>query len=314
MKTKQKIWIISFICFGVGVAVLAFGMLLGGCPGFYIDRSGIHTAADSVEEKIIEDSKELEKFSSMEIDVEYADVEVVPSDRFAIEYRISGQKNPVCEVKDGTLTFRHKETGGVYSFNFNVFTPVMGTAADYYVKVYVPEGTEFSFVVIRNEDGDVVMPDVKAASLKIKDEYGAVNIEGFEGETFKAELQDGNLKAENVKADVVDVSNEYGDIEFSKVEGTKMSAKLEEGNFKADMLNFSVTDIQSEYGDVYAGIAEAVEAYDWNLTVEYGNLRIPGYSVSSDSDELKYKVDEQREKKIKIACEDGDIEIVENEK
>ena len=47
MKSKNRIWLISFGCIGIGIVLLAAGMMLG-TPGFYIDRTGIHSQYSNI--------------------------------------------------------------------------------------------------------------------------------------------------------------------------------------------------------------------------------------------------------------------------
>ena len=77
MKNK-KIWIAAaLICILLGAALLTIGRTIGGIPGFYIDGTGLHTAEEPLHSEVIRGSDTLEPFKSIELDIEYADVELV---------------------------------------------------------------------------------------------------------------------------------------------------------------------------------------------------------------------------------------------
>lgn len=311
MKSKKKLCIVSFICVGAGIIILGIGMFLGGRPGFRIDQSGVHTAEEVVKVTAVEESKKLKKFSSMDISTEYADVEIVPSDRYAIEYRVWENKKgtPVCEVQDGKLVFREvdEKIGGVWNFSFSTMTTTEKT--DFYVKVYVPADAELSSVKINTEDGKQTIPDIKASSLEISNEYGNVDIESFQGDRLKADLDDGNMTVNAIDAGYVEISNAYGDVRLKDMKADALSADLDDGHFLADRLSCSDVDIRNEYGDVTVGMTANIKEYALDLVTEYGDINIPRYHISSGDDEMEYKIDNDSGKKIRIHCEDGDIEI-----
>ena len=85
MKVKNNVYLASFICIGAGAVLLILGLLLGGRPGFYIDKSGIHTANESgADSPYIQEKMKLDEFSTIDITIQYADLEIIPSDGYYI--------------------------------------------------------------------------------------------------------------------------------------------------------------------------------------------------------------------------------------
>lgn len=102
MKNK-KIWLfLSLGCILSGIFFLFAGTLLGGIPGFYVDRTGVHTSREAADQRrnVFQNTVELDAFDRIELDVSYVeDVALVPSDRYAVEYRTWGSaEEPVCRV------------------------------------------------------------------------------------------------------------------------------------------------------------------------------------------------------------------------
>ena len=51
----------------------------------------------------------LDEFSSIDIDLNYADIKIEPSDGYYIEYQLDGaDPEPALEVKNGKLRFKRK--------------------------------------------------------------------------------------------------------------------------------------------------------------------------------------------------------------
>lgn len=312
MKTKKKIWILSFICVGVGIIILGIGIFLGGVPGFQIDSSGIHTAGEVIEVTSVKDSRELESFSSMDISTEYADVKIIPSDKYAIEYCVMDSKRskPVCKVEEGKLVFQEpdEKTGGAWNFTFS--TAVTKEKGEYYVNIYVPADKKLSALKFDMEDGKLILPDIKADSVNIKNEYGGVSVEGFQGETFQAAVEDGKLSVQDIQADRAEITNEYGDVVLGNALVKELSAKLSDGDFSAELLESSSVDIENEYGRVTLTMAEEIDAYSLDLATEYGDIQVPGYEISSgEDDEMSLRIPGKTEKMVKIRCEDGGIKL-----
>ncbi len=271
MTLKKKIWRLSFVFAGLGAILLFIGKMMGGYAGFYVDGRGLHSIGENREESICKDEKKLEEFERIEIEAEYADVRIIPSDHFGVEYCMTGnRKKLVCEVSDGKFTFREEQAIQLIGFEFH-FGFFVGTE-EYYVNVYVPRETVLSSVDIVTEDGNIELGNLKVDSLTMKNEYGDVEMEGFQGKALKAVLESGNLTAHHVKAKEI--------------------------------------EIKDEYGDVYLALEDMADEYSLDLETEYGRIRAPGYGMTSDGDSMMYQTKEG-DRTIKISCEDGNIEVVE---
>ena len=312
MKTKKKIWIISFLCVGAGVILLILGMILGGLPGFYIDDQGLHSYADAAKKPAyVSGEKELAPFTSANIDLDYADLQIVPSDTFKIEYCMEGRKKPVCTVDNGMLTLKEADYKRVFSVDYFSFGSVFSDTdvPDSYVKLYVPKGTAFDSIQILNDDGDVQLAQLTADTLRIEADYGDVSLNGFEGTEIHAALADGSLSIKNSKADQIEIADDYGDITLKDTECNTLDADLSDGDLTAGNLSCETADIENEYGDVSLRMAGVFKDYSFDLTTEYGDIQIPEYDVISGDDEARCQANGSSGKKVQIYCEDGDIEI-----
>ena len=264
---------ISFLCVGAGIVILILGLMLGGRPGFYIDGSGIHSAAENGGKRnYVKNEKELQEFTDIDIDLDYADFQIIPSDTFKIEYCLDGTKDPVCTVKDGRLTVREADYKRIFNFTF-------------------------------------LLPALKSDTLDLESDYGDITVKDFEGRRLFAELEDGSFSSKGIKVDELKLSNEYGDIALQDAKCAYLEAGLTDGDFTADSLSSDRLEIDSEYGDVFLGLSSTVKEYDLDLSTEYGSIQVPQYDVIYGDDGSQCRVANSSGKTVKVSSEDGDIQV-----
>lgn len=314
MKNK-RMWITaSFILIILGTAVLTVGRMMGGHAGFYIDGRGLHAAGNPNISEPSQGSRELKPFNSMELDASYADVELVASDRFAIDYCIMGEYgSPVCEVRDNRLIF--KETDSFKAFNLGFFTGNWSIAVNeprYYVRVEIPKNTELSDISLNIESGDLETAVLKADRLDIENEYGDIHMDEYEGKDLKIHMDSGNLSIGTLSADRAEIQNEYGEVSISGASGDKLTVKMDSSNCQINRMDFSDVMITNEYGDIRLGLPGDISSYGFDLYTEYGDIFIENKgrgTFTEDEDDVTYKADGNGKKKVTVSCDSGNIEI-----
>lgn len=312
MKNKKTWLTLSAVCVILGIIILTVGRILGGSPGFYIDRYGVHTSGDEIAEAVY-GSMELEDFDSMELDVDYADVEVVVSDRFAVEYCIPGEYGePVCEVKNHKLLF--KENTHMRIWNFTIFSTGSGISwngEEYYVRIEVPAKWQSDNILIDMDDGNLVLPSINAEELKIDNAYGSISLEAYTGERLLVSMEDGLFSADMIDARQAEIKNEYGNIKIERAVGGDLLAELQDGDFWINNLNVKKIEIDNEYGDVHLGVEGDIYEYEYELDTEYGYISIADgkWKKNYSEEGMRYQSEESKARKIEVFCEDGDIEI-----
>lgn len=270
MKNKKLGITASLICVTLGIALAIAGRLMGGYPGFYIDNTGIHTT--SSHSTPIKDSVKLDKFNSMEIHADYSDVELVYSDKFAVEYRIRGNSgNPVCEVRNNRLIFQEAKPFRDYYIGSFTFTSMTFYEPRYFIKVMIPKGTKLSEAVFDIETGDLDISSIKAETLKITDKYGDVSVGSCNLKTLDIQMESGTLALDTVDASQAVLCNTYGGIGISEAAGRSLMIQMESSDLKAGRMNYSDTEIKNDYGNV--DIEEASGEH-LSLRMETGSCQI----------------------------------------
>lgn len=313
MKSKRKLWIISFCCIGAGIVLLSAGLTMDGRLGFYINNTGIHSARENDSQKPrVQEKMKLDPFTSIEIDINYADLKILPSDGYYIEYQLNGgSPEPVLELKDQKLRFQEGASGGNVGFNFVSFGGFSSEHYSYYVNLYVPSDQYFTFVKLKNDDGSMDIGSISSKSMEIRDDYGDVRMEEFKGGKLKADMGNGSFRAEHLKADDFSISNDYGDCNIGTAQVKHLEAELGNGNFTMDRGHGASIDVVNQYGMVKLGLAEPFTAYKLDLETEYGSIKAPGFPGTSigEDDTRSFKYTDKGTNQIKVRCDNGDIVI-----
>lgn len=340
MKNKKIWFLLSLSCILAGSFLMLAGTLFGGIPGFYLDRSGIHTSKEAAEHKLntFHNTTELDAFDSLELDISYAeDVELIPSDHYAVEYRISGiLEEPVCKVENGRLIFQETPSSPYNDARIWFLYTEPGSSytrepepGPYYVKIEYPADQHFTDVVIRMESGNLKLPAMKTDTLDIRNDYGNVSLESYDGNALNLYLSSGNLTAGTVTAEQTqlkneygnvslehymgksleirmssgelslgsaeteqtEILNEYGDVLISQASGGSLTAELDSGSFLSDRLDFHDLKVKNEYGTIRVRLPGEISGYSCQLQTEYGSILLDGKRIiNNDQDENENEI------------------------
>lgn len=179
-ERKKKHIVIALAVIAAGCILMLAGYLAGGRSGVYMDEEGVHTAEgivktkDGVKREMLEQSNvyqqeklSLETFESFDIEVVNADVSILPSDSFYLEYSLNGIRSVSCGVENGVLFFEEAETeesladthGGTFvMWGFGPGWSDRKGEPDYYLKLYVP-----SDVLLKEGKVQIKYGNLKAA-------------------------------------------------------------------------------------------------------------------------------------------------------
>lgn len=275
-KFTIRIMAAAGILIFIGAAFCAAGWLLGGEPGFYLDKSGMHTNRELRErienEKMDTLSKtELEGIRSMDIGTEYENITVKPSDdgRFYLEYQIPKQeREPAYTVKDGVLTMDVKGRESVEvsgELSFFMISSVMRKPGG--VTFYVPQTLAMTKIGLNTVSGDIAMDGIKTPFLAASSDSGQVTLKDVTADT--------------------------------------MVVKMINGDLNAKKMNLRTGKIQVEYGDTQLELVGREASYNYNLKSEYGAV----YLNSRNFEDESVTEDNGTDKSILLTSKTGRVEI-----
>lgn len=277
MKKKSKIYVIGACCVAAGILITGAGIAAGGWPGISVSSSGLHTVGShhGKEPYILEKTK-LDEFDSINLNLEYADLDIIPSDGYYLEYRLSGSQNkPECNTDNKTLTLKEKPNtnGRIMFFNFGNFLWDNNEYINekYYVKLYLPADKIYDEVKIYNDCGDVNAATLEAQDLSLEVAYGDIDAEAIKSKTLSILMDSGSFKVENVKADEMILNNEYGPTRIRNLSAGTAKIELDSGDANIDKAIINDLTLSDSYGAVkfsYADIAEG------SIYMSSGDLQI----------------------------------------
>ena len=94
-KSVKGIAIAAAAMVTVGLLLTGIGFMAGGNQPIYLDRDGIHLGdreAGETAGNLVSFSQDIDSFSSISVDLDYYDVELVPGDNFAVRGLVPQQR------------------------------------------------------------------------------------------------------------------------------------------------------------------------------------------------------------------------------
>lgn len=309
MKKNSKVYIAAAVCIGIGIVLTAGGIMAGGRPGVSVGSDGIRMLGDRNREDYVLEKTKLDDFSSVEMNLDYGDFHLIPSDGYYLEYCLSGNsQKPKYEVNNGTFIFSEKPVVSyvqfqIMSFDFHEFL------GQYYVNLYVPEDIYFENFVLNNDSGNAGIETLEGKSIDIQLSYGDLSADTIGGETVKIDLASGNLEAGQVTGrQKLDISLDYGDLEAESLNAAgsgemdlgsgnltldsciagDMSMNLDYGDLKIQVMKGSSLMLDNSSGNVTIG--ELTLEDKGIFTLDYGDAKVgigddlTGYTMNLNTD------------------------------
>lgn len=353
-KTTKIILIICVSMVGAGAVLCLIGWLMGGRvtavglngngevfvygPDMENTTKEYHVYSDTL--------TGLEAFRNIHLDVDYADVSVVPSDHYGLEYQLVEHAAPLVALEDGSLTLtRAPETSENIMWFYRFYSGPTSSypSTDEYVIVYVPHDAVLGNLTISNESGSVSLRGLNAQKLDLNAEYGDVTISKSDCPDVIVQMDSGELEITGLNSSRLSVSNEYGNASLSEVTAAE-STELTLDSGYLDMVNVSAGNLtlNMEYGDLtgsYIVMDDATirmssgdcdmdycEFQNIDIDSEYGSvdLMLTGsleynYDIVTEYGEAsvmgatmgeRYQsIDNTRSNTIRVRCESGDVTI-----
>ena len=292
----------------IGIGMFVAGVFLSGNVGLRLDfknRKAISNTHETVEE-----IKNLEKFTEMEINIPYSDVEIVEGDEYKLEYCINKDGKLQAEVSDGKLKLNYAEADEASDFTLNVFY-LGDVSGSKQFKLYIPSDASIKKADITLGSGNMEINSVDIGEIKIKDEFGAVDIDDIKSDKIVIEAESGSIKGGNITADEIELIDSFGSIKIDELTSKKAKLKAESGSIKIKDFEVDDVDIKSEFGSVELSLKGQEADYSYDLDTEFGSLHVDGKKVGKEEDSdsrIKY-IKDGGAKKVKAKAESGSIRI-----
>ncbi len=272
MTSKHTHIAITMIALGI---LLAFvGYFSGGKWSFVLNDEGIQLS-----NKLVSNSYGLDDFTNINVFNDYGDVEIVTSDRYALETKVVEDGDVTYSIKDSTLTIetKSKKKDGLQFGFFNYSTPS--------IKIYVPADAKLKTVVLDSNFGDTTIRGLNYQQLNLIDDFGDIIIKDTTGDKTEIRQSFGDLTLQQFSSNGLVVDSKNGDI---RIDGT---------------LN-GESAITSNFGDATLHLQNKKDELGFELQTSFGDLTVDKKEQNSKVSQL-YKGDNQ----LKVTLSNGDLQL-----
>lgn len=276
---------------GLGIIV----NMMNGCNRESYDvNEKVYTEEDMIH--FYSEKTPIEELSEIDIQSAYANIEVVASDGYYVEYSYYYIDNePELTIEGNHLIFSDESMNrGSYSLKVK---------EDNYLKIYIPTSNEFTNVDIDKSSGDCSVSGLYADELNIHNQYGDTYISNCQINNLTINQSSGKLCMENDDLVYGEIENIYGEVEITGICETVFPVKnlnivMSSGTMNINKLNADILEFKNNYGDcsilnsritklkgrMSSGNADfgSSSMVSIKLTNPYGNIKIALSGVSDD--------------------------------
>lgn len=354
MRNTQKFALVCGCMIGTGILLTTAGYAMGGRVwGITVGNGGlkVNTPDNSRQStcEYLEETRELEEFTDIDINMDFCDLVIEPSDHFGVSYCVDERYHFSAEVVKGCLTVTQGtepvlgigSSGNMIFFGTGNITDLW--TKDQYIKVYIPENAKLGDIKIQNGNGDVKGSGFSAENLELEMNFGSSELNNISCKTAGIVMGNGKLDLSDFSGETLTVENEFGDTDLSEVSADKIEIAMGNGKLESRELKGETLNISQEFGDISLknvqitgsavitngnGVCDLVETEVDNLVItsEFGDVNIvltdsvSKYTLKLSTEFGKveinkedmgsaYKSLEEKEKRLTVDCGNGDIKV-----
>lgn len=270
-KSVKGVAITAAAMVTVGILLMGIGWMTGGDKPIYLDQKGIHVGErDSSDHGTLESfSREIDSFSSIDADLDYFDVDLVPGDKFAVDGTFYSKEGmPEIKVESGTLTIREKAHKRI---NIDIDIPGLFTFDDQpRIRIYYPKDTKLEDLVLKCDSSSLEYENLAlSGKADFELDFGNLDINGLSAQNVKISMDSGACTLKEIKADDLNISNDMG-------KTTLDGADLKTLKIDADSGEISITGVTADRGELYADMGR----------IDGKDMETNGLKVESNSGEV----------------------------
>jgi DUF4097 and DUF4098 domain-containing protein YvlB len=315
MRKTKKLMLLSICLIVLGITMAIIGLLSGGRGSIVLGKDGLEIYDRA---NIIKENKELEKFNDVKIDVDFGDIEVIKSDKYAIEVEYNEEVEELTyKVENEKLTVSNNRWGKrFFSMGFIDNNTL--------VKVYIPENVALNNLDIQNKSGNLIVDNIEVKNSNINCDFGNATINNITGDKINLTGKSGKVYTKNLKLEELVLYVDFGGVISENINTTTFESNLKSGTLDIKTLTANNAKINSDFGDVKGiqlvtnGLLVRAKSGEINidgelkgdntLDCDFGDITI---KTSLPKNEYSYKVDmDFGTNKIDDKEVEGDVEEI----
>ncbi len=251
-----------------GIVLAGIGFIAGGKQPVYFDKTGIHVGSeDSANGKAEQLSETLDAFDSISTDLDYYNVELVASDKYAIEAKYNPKYGKLnYKIENGTLKV---DDGRNSKFNIQIDLGALKYNSkndNQTVKIYYPKDAELKDLTIKGAASSLSFEKLKLEKAEFDLDFGELDLTDLTAKTIKVSIDSGDCTMKEITADRLDVTNDLGQ---TTLDGGTVKTLI----ISADSGDVSVTGVTTDSGNLQLDLGKLTvkEINSKGLTLEAGS-------------------------------------------
>lgn len=347
-RSIKGIAIVAAAMVTVGLILTGIGFMVGGNQHIYLDQYGIHVGdrngGRTAGGELVSFTQSVEGFSSISVDLDYYDVDLVPGDQFAVEGAYSSEVGkPDIKIENDTLVIKDTGKMGVKldidlsglvfhndQPNIKIYYPkdtklknitIHSGAADLDFKDLTAEETEFDLdfgklelsnitannITVEMDSGDCSMNGIKAADhLTVTNKFGRTTLDGAEMKSLKVDADSGDVSLTNTTFEQGDLSLNFGKLTAKGMTSQGLKAESDSGDVNLQGKLLGLTDVSCDMGKVTINPGAPRDQFNYELNTDLGSVSIEGDKVSGSM----AINNPSAQNTLKVATDMGDISII----
>lgn len=257
---NKKFFTMCFFLTVIGVFLCGVGIVLGGrIYGVELGKDGfiIQTDIDKTEQdetRYIVKAEDIDSFDSISADIDFAEVNIVRSNRYGIEYRFPMDSALSYEVDDDELKVEtNKRDIKDWSFTlFSIKNKIDGKLIPM-LNIYIPADARLENIDIDLSGGVIRVPTLKAEEIYLKNSFGSVELSDLESEELRINVSSGNITGNDILTEDANISSSLGNIEINEMVAEDLKMKFSSGNISVGNIKAESADINCTYGAIELG-------------------------------------------------------------
>lgn len=284
---KRTGWLLG-ICFTIGFILIVTGTVMGARGIIVYSKESGFEVTDAGD-KWNHTDMDLKEFNSIYIDVDTADINILPSKdgKYGIELSlISDSEDIQFENEDGQLVIKDYSKEDLFTIDLFSFWESL----DNEITIYVPQDKELDMINVKADTGDLDIQSIKGSKeLVITNDVGDVDIK-------------------ETRFEKVNLTLDVGDVNMQKVDITdKFYAKMDVGDFDYKGNLYGEIDIVVNVGDVDIKTGVPSSDYKYNVSINVGDL--DAFGVSDDGFDGELQGNPDGKYTMNITVDVGDVKV-----
>lgn len=260
----------------IGIVLAMIGFASGGKWLILLSDTGFHVPKN---QSLSTKSYELDAFTNIHLLTKHADIEILPSDHYALEVKSFDTKDISYSVKDGTLTVETKNAVD------NAITIGFGSFHSPTITVYIPR-------------------DAKLSTIDLDASFGDISLEQLTTQQLNLLVSHGDVSFEKIVAETTEITQSFGDLTFQEFTSSSLIVENEHGDIDIDGELNGKSTITSSFGDIDLALLNKESDLGLNLNSSFGEITVNDTSMEGD-----FSQSHEGNNQLEVSITHGDLDL-----